>query len=207
MMTNKTTVYVFDLDRTVIDSDHRVAAAMKPNGDLCLNTYRKGQTRENIFKDTLLPLYKVMRHLIETGEQVVICTARALTKADYLFLRKHCLKVPMICSRDQLPRRFGNAVAGKIWNMSDAEYKWQWCNWLKNWYKGATEFIMYDDLNTVLQKVQTLGFRTYNAIDVNELLETFLDIGYEMGYNDGIDSVMGSVTSIIEFERNEDLVA
>lgn len=197
---NHTKVYVFDLDRTVIDSDHRVAAAMDKDGNLNIAKYREGQTKENIMKDSLLPLAEVMKNLIASGEQVVICTARALTKSDYYYLKKHCLKVPMICSRDQLPRRFGNKVAGKIWDMKDAEYKWQWLNFLKNWYKGPTEFILFDDLEGVLVQARSLGFRAYNAIDVNTLLKEFMDIGYSMGYSDGVDDHMAGVVSVLDFE-------
>lgn len=201
-----TNVYIFDLDHTVIDSEHRIAQAMKPNGDLCLTKYRQGQTKENIFKDTLLPLCKVMLHLIEQGEQVVICTARALTKSDYHFLKVHGLKVPLILSRDQLPRRFGNAASRKIWQMGDGEYKWQWLHWLKSYYKGACKFTLYDDHPEVLRQARTLGVQTFDAIAVNELLTLFLDVGYEAGYADGvadIEAVMGSIETIIQFEEAE----
>ena len=123
-------VYIFDLDKTVINSDHRTPYLA--NGDLDLGAYRAKQTHSNIMRDQLLPLALYMQALIADGEKVVIVTARRMIKSDYIFLRKNGLKAAYICSRDQLFKRFDNDTAKMIYNLGDANYKWHWFNHLQN---------------------------------------------------------------------------
>ena len=67
-------IAVFDLDGTVIDSEHRTPN--KADGTLDLDGYFQLRTRENIFKDTLLPLAEIMKEMYDSGDyHIVICTA------------------------------------------------------------------------------------------------------------------------------------
>lgn len=197
-------VTIFDLDRTVIDSDQRTPY----NGqDLDLAGYRALQTHENIMQDTLLPLAKYMQALIQRGETVVIVTARRMIKSDYIYLRKNGCKAAYICSRDQLFKRFDNATATMIYNHGDANYKWHWFNHLQGRFPLA-QFTVYDDHKGVLEVAKSFGFQTYDAVAVNEMLTMFLDMGFEeglaQGFDEGyLDGQMSTVHQVINFESDE----
>ena len=121
------TVHIFDLDGTTIDSFHRVKPCLKSDGDLDIQMYRDHAcSHDQIKKDTLLPLAAYMQDLIQAGKPVVICTARKMSKTDYVFLRQNKIKPNFICSRDQLFKRFNSDHAKQIFYMKDADYKRHW---------------------------------------------------------------------------------
>lgn len=196
-------ITIFDLDKTVIDSDHRTPY----NGqDLDLAAYRKAQTHDNIMKDRLLPLATYMQDMIANGDAVVIVTARRMTKSDYIFLRKNGLKAVHICSRDQLFKRFDNATAKMIYNLGDSAYKWHWFNYLQQ-RSPMAQFTVYDDHTGVLQVAKSFGFRAYNAIDANDMLAHFLDVGFSMGYDKALEDLeinaLNTVHQILDFEEDQ----
>ena len=79
-------IAVFDLDGTVIDSDHR--ALTDSSGSIDLDNWRT-HTREQILSDTALPLIEFMREcIINPNVRVWICTSRNLGGADYELLQK-----------------------------------------------------------------------------------------------------------------------
>ena len=73
-------IFIFDLDGTTVDSRHRTSMPFN------LDYWNENATRENILKDALMPLSKKMVELIGFGYEVVICTARTLSKYDYEYL-------------------------------------------------------------------------------------------------------------------------
>lgn len=89
-------IYVYDLDGTVIDSEHRKLA--KADGSLDLEHWLENNTPEKIALDKLLPLADDMRTRQGT---IVICTARILQDADYEFLSRHGLRADYVLSRDE----------------------------------------------------------------------------------------------------------
>jgi len=195
-------ITIFDLDRTVIDSDHRTP--YDNDGNLDLAAYRDNQTHANIMNDTLLPLAKLMQSRIAQGETVVIVTARRMIKSDYIYLRKNGLKTAYTCSRDQLFKRFDNETASMIYNLNDANYKWHWFNHLQNRFPLAS-FTVYDDHKGVLKVAQSFGFQVYDAISVNSMLADFLDMGFEEGFVQGLDAgyldgEMSAIHQVIEFD-------
>lgn len=202
---NTKRVYIFDLDRTVINSDHRTP--YKDGQDLDLNAYRALQTHSNIMKDELLPLAQYMRLLMAQGETVVIVTARRMIKSDYIFLRKNGLRAVYICSRDKLFKCFDNATATMIYNLGDAAYKWHWFNHLQQRFPLA-QFTLYDDHKGVLQVAKTFGFHAFDAVAVNEMLALFLDMGFEEGFTQGLDQgyldgQMSTIHQAIIYDENE----
>ena len=62
----KNTIYIFDLDGTVIDSSHRFTG--NAEGKVNLEKWIADSTRENIFKDSLLPLAKFMKALMKANK-------------------------------------------------------------------------------------------------------------------------------------------
>ena len=97
----KKQIFIFDLDDTVIDSSHR-ATLKADNGQvvLDLDAWRRDSTRENIMKDSLLPLANFMRECISNPNTFVwVCTARNMQQADHDFLAKHELTPNLVLSR------------------------------------------------------------------------------------------------------------
>ncbi len=175
-MTKK--IIIFDLDHTVINSEHRVNPCILEGGDLDLNKYRnEACTREQVYKDTLLPLASVMLRYIAEGFQVVILTARHMFKHDYDFLKKVGMKTPLILSRDKLFKHFGGARAKTLYISGDAQYKGAYIELLKCKYP-LHELILYDDHKGVLAQAIRQGVRAVDAIRLNKRIETFNTVGF-----------------------------
>ncbi len=141
-------IAVFDLDGTVIDSTHRTPN--KADGTLDLDRYFELRTRENIFKDSLLPLAEIMKEMYESGDyHIVICTARDMTKDDYDFLDEHDLKYHEIFNRNNIRKKYH-------WGLPDDLYK---TKQLKK-YK-TTSYVFFDDAKPIIDT-----FRTYPNVSM-----------------------------------------
>ncbi|MEK9918734.1 MAG: hypothetical protein VW496_05000 [Pelagibacteraceae bacterium] len=88
---------IFDLDGTVIDSSHRQLT--QPDGTLNLQAWRDRCTPAMIAQDGELPLIHWARECIARGYEVIACTAREMSAADYDWLREHGLEFSAILSR------------------------------------------------------------------------------------------------------------
>ena len=148
---------IFDLDETVINSKHRTPYF--ENGDLDLARYKAMQTHKNIFKDTLLPLAKIMKREYKAGKTIIILTAREMTKSDYHFLKFHNLKSHVILSR--------NNIESEHFNLTDSEYKLRHLKIANIDIKNA---IMYDDNRKVKSVLRKHGLTVQCAIKVNKKL-------------------------------------
>lgn len=187
------TVHIFDLDGTTIDSFHRVAPCLKPDGDLDLQMYRDQACHHDLIQqDTLLPLAKYMQDLIQKGEKVAICTARKMSKTDYVYLRKAGMRVSTICSRDQLFKHFDPVLAKSIYHMKDAEYKRFYLQRLQVLFP-LHNIVIYDDHDGVLQMARELGVIAYDAKEVNQIIEA----SYKIGYSDAIEDYENEIEDIL----------
>ena len=152
------TIMIFDLDDTVINSTHRTPRNV--DGSVKLNEFLKMATRENIFKDTLLPLAKEMKRAIARGDFVVVATARRMTKADYDFLDEYGIKPSIVLSRSDNES-----------NKPDADLKWNKLTRLFNLKQFQnSQKIMFDDNKSVLSKMRENGLVALNSIKVNKRL-------------------------------------
>ena len=88
--------FIFDLDMTTVDSSHRQHYV---GGVLDLPRWKRDSTPANIMRDSLLPLARHWRSAFRAGAEIVVCTAREMTPADYEFLRAHGLHYHAILSR------------------------------------------------------------------------------------------------------------
>ena len=187
-------LHVFDLDGTVIDSFHRVKPCLRPDGDLDLHLYKSTAcTHDQIMGDRLLPLAAHMKQMIASGEKVAICTARLLTNSDYYYLRKNGLRVNTICSRDQLGKHFDHSLVKAIYGMKDADYKRAYFQRLQTLYP-LHNLIIYDDHDGVLETAETLGLQTFNARDINQMIEA----AYRSGFSDASDDYENEIDSLLQ---------
>ena len=197
------TLHIFDLDGTTIDSFHRVKPCLKENGDLDLQMYRDQACQHDLVKqDALLPLAKYMQDLIQAGKPVVICTARKMSKSDYVFLRQNKIKPSFICSRDQLFKRFNSDHARQIYRMKDADYKRHWLQYLQGMYP-LHNMIIYDDHDGVLQMAQDFGIMALDA----KALNSISNAGYASGFLDAWDQFESEADEIIQDVINGMMVA
>lgn len=188
------TLHIFDLDGTTIDSFHRVAPCLSQGGDLNLQMYRDHACQHDLIQmDTLLPLAKYMRTLMQQGKPVVICTARKMSKTDYVYLRKNKMKPSFICSRDQLFKRFPLDHAKQIYNMKDADYKRHWLQYLQSMYP-LHNMIIYDDHEGVLKMASEFGITALDA----KALNSISDASYTEGFADAWDQFEAEADEIIQ---------
>jgi hypothetical protein len=142
------TIYGFDLDSTVICSKHRAKIV---NGKLDLEDWI-AHTREQILRDSLLPLGKFMIHLLNQNREVFICTARYMQKADFDLLEKLGLGgVKVIISRAKGDDR------------EDAEYKRDRIGkaYREVLAKGG-EILFFDDKESIRNELNSIGIKTFN---------------------------------------------
>ena len=152
------TIMIFDLDDSVINSTHRTPR--NADGSVKLNEFLKMSTRENIFKDTLLPLAKEMKRAIARGDFVVVATARNMTKADFDFLEENGIKPNIVLSRSD------NEA-----NKPDADLKFNKLVRLFNLKQFQnSQKIMFDDNKSVLSKMRENGLIALNSIKINKRL-------------------------------------
>lgn len=149
---------IFDLDFTLINSGKRTPLV---NGSLDLVSYRKMQTRENIFRDTHEPLLKPFKNLVRNkNHRIVICTARYMLKADYDYLSFHGIKCDLLLNR--------NAASKEISELNDGEYK---LALLKEAGIIFEEAILFDDSPKVKSVLRKHGLTVICAIKTNKRLK------------------------------------
>jgi len=90
---------IFDLDGTVINSEHRQLSL--PDGRIDLVHWRENSTPEKIARDSLLPLAKFWRVMQSAHFHIIVCTARVMTTDDYTFLARHGLCYNVCLSRKE----------------------------------------------------------------------------------------------------------
>jgi len=149
-------VIIFDLDDTVINSRHR--QPNKPDGTLDLQAYFAMKTRENIFRDTLLPLAKEMQRLY-TDNYIIVCTSRNMDIHDYDYLTKYNLPYhKMLCRRhmEMTPDAvLKTRLLGSFLSLRQFKRKHK---------------VMFDDAKPVITAIRKMGIPCLNSIAVNNRL-------------------------------------
>lgn len=151
---------IWDLDGTLIDSNHRKATL--PDGSLDLAHWFENNTPEKIAKDTLLPLINPMRKLAKRqGIYTMICTARHFQAADWHFLTRHNIPYDAVLHRE----------AGDM--RPDAEMK---LDYLRQFFGTAgfplrgSKIMMIDDNQSVLRTLALAGITCFDAVKLNDRL-------------------------------------
>lgn len=147
-------IRIYDLDGTIIDSSHR--AKYDDNGILDLDHWRENNTKENIFKDDLLPMYWQLVSDYKAGDIIILCTARELNKWDWEYIHSMGIYYDYVKSRP-----IGETV-------SDWKLKRDLLNPffnLKPFQKLAKYF--YDDNELNLAQLSDMGATCCNAREWN----------------------------------------
>ena len=148
-------IVIYDLDGTIIDSSHRIR--LQENGSLDLEHWKQNSTKENIFKDDLLPLYWQLVSDYKQGNYIVLCTARELGKWDYEYLHSMGIYYDKIISRPK-----GNTTVDHVLKKSQLRYFWN----LKPFRNIRKSF--YDDNENNLNAINQLGMgNCFNAEEWN----------------------------------------
>ena len=151
------TVFIFDLDGTIIDSEHRTPRDKQ--GKLILNEWFRLATWDNIEKDTLLPLARLFRFLKRRHTPMLVCTARTLTDADKRFFAKHAIGCKYTLSRPKGDTRPDSQLKRE---MLEEFFSTRWQNHKK---------IMFDDNQEVLREVAKIGIIARDAVKSNNHME------------------------------------
>lgn len=154
-------IFIFDLDGTVIDSSHRQGES--------LADWFEMNTRENIFKDVVLPLGKRITDLYERGFKVLICTSRSLSKADLEYLQD-ILYVPY--GVKLISRRLGD-------NTPSFTMKKKKLSYLENFKHSRDKIkILIDDEEQNLLSFEELGQNCYGMFpdQAEHFIEVVLDV-------------------------------
>lgn len=153
-------ILIFDLDETVIDSRHRTPN--NPDGTLNLSAYMEKHTPENVAKDTLLPLARILKNAFGNGSYIVILTARDMKECDYEYLAANGIRFNKIMSRDK--------ASATHYKLSDGEYKLRWIrNFLNLKQFAKLPAVMFDDAKPVKSTLRKL-FPVLCAHKMNERL-------------------------------------
>ena len=145
---------IFDLDYTVIDSSHR--QRLKPCGDLDLDHWIANRSnRELVFRDSLLPLAGYMRSVYERAN-IIVCTSRVMSRADWDFLRHHGLQFDDALHREESDMR------------ADAPYKVGKIRGLMNSLSlDPRTMTMFDDHAGVRAAVSGMGIACIDPLPIN----------------------------------------
>ena len=148
-------IRIYDLDGTIIDSSHR--ARHDENGKLDLDHWKRNNTKENIFKDDLLPMYWQLVHDYKQGNIIILCTARELNEYDYEYIHSMgiyydyitCRKVGETTADWKLKRRLLNP----FFNLKPFRL-------LEKWF--------FDDNENNLKAIENMGAISINAREWNK---------------------------------------
>ena len=145
--------FIFDLDGTTIDSDHRLGET--------LADWRRMNTPANIMRDTPLPLAEQMRQAIRDGLDVVILTSRVMGHADRLWLHTHGMVARVILSRDiNDTRPAGEYKLAKLHELAvDRRVSFR---------DLAASVVMWDDDSDVQQTLKNAGIRVVDPVQFNQ---------------------------------------
>ena len=151
-------VNVFDLDFTLIDSEHRYNKYGDANKGLDLDYWLDHSTEKYIMKDKLLPLTKIYFEFKKTNFINIAVTARTMSNADYKFLKENDLHFDMILHRENsqdLDHVLKEKRLDKLFKETDLK-----------------PFLAFDDKEENLEIFKKFGFSCMNAVKMNEVLST-----------------------------------
>ena len=153
--------FIFDLDQTVIDSNHRRVCNI--DGTIDLAHWRENSTPELIFQDSLLPLATQWKRAKAKGAEIVVCTAREMSEADYDFLSFHGLEWDAMLSRPEGDRTPDDILKERMLRQYAAERGIAWQRFIKF-------SVMWDDCEKVINRLTESNLVVHNSNYINKVL-------------------------------------
>ena len=148
-------LFIFDLDGTVINSEHRTPRL--PDGSVDVHGFLAMKNRKMVFRDTLLPLARTMRQAhADPDVTVAVCTSRTMHEMDLHYLRFHKLGHDIMLHR----------IKGDF-DTPDADLKTGLIQPLLDKFRAA---VMFDDNLSVIDAIRKLGVRVINSTFHNQRL-------------------------------------
>lgn len=148
-------LFIFDLDGTVINSDHRTPRL--PDGSVDVHGFLAMKNRKMVFRDTLLPLARTMRQAYADPDvTVAVCTSRTMHEMDLHYLRFHRLNHDIMLHRTK-----GD------FDTPDADLKTGLIQPLLDKFRAT---VMFDDNLSVIDAIRKLGVRVINSTFHNQRL-------------------------------------
>jgi phosphoglycolate phosphatase-like HAD superfamily hydrolase len=144
---------IFDLDGTIICSKHRYRSL--ENGGIDLPYWIQSNTRENCFKDTVLPAIRTIRSDYKNGCNIIICTARVLSKWDFEFF--DFMNIPFHHMLDRRDSILGDA------DLKELRLRNYCSNNGISWAKFCQTSMFFEDADTVLERMEKIGIPTIDA--------------------------------------------
>ena len=148
-------IMIYDLDGTIIDSSHR--ARYDENGKLDLEHWKENNTKENIFNDNLLPMWKQLQMDYKQGHIIILCTARELGKWDWEYIHSMGIYYDYVKSRKEgettVDWKLKKRLLNPFFNLKP--------------FKKAEKFF-YDDNQLNLGAIQDMGGISINAKEWND---------------------------------------
>jgi hypothetical protein len=148
-------LFIFDLDGTVIDSEHRTPRL--PCGGVDVKAFLDLKSRATVFRDRLLPLARVMRQAHANPDvSVAVCTSRSMSDLDLHYLKFHRLGYDIMLHRTK-----GD------FDTPDGVLKVGLLSPLLDKFRAA---VMFDDNLSVIESVRAIGVRVINSTLHNQRL-------------------------------------
>ena len=145
-------LFIFDLDDTTINSQHRQGETLADW--IALNT------PENVARDSLLPLADSWKTIDQSRDDVVIMTSRVIADADLAFLAGAGLRYRFIYSRPMGSMIPCGQLKAAMVRQCARDLGWSLARLTKQAY-------MFDDSGEVREALTAMGVRCYNPISYN----------------------------------------
>ena len=145
-------LFIFDLDGTAIDSNHRQGETLADW--IALNT------PENVARDSLLPLADSWKTIDQSRHDVVIMTSRVIADADLAFLARSGLRYRFIYSRPEGSMIPCGQLKSAMVRQCAKDLGWSLARFTQQAY-------MFDDSEEVRESLTAMGVRCYNPISYN----------------------------------------
>lgn len=153
---------IFDLDKTVINSNHRYATLS--NGDIDLPHWKRNCTPKQIALDTLLPFADFMAaQYAVKGNMIAICTARVMSPFDWKFLNDNSSKIPFHYA---MHRPEGCTTADATLKKQQILKLFKELNLSP--FQIRNSVAIYDDNPTVLEMAWKLGITGHCSVKLNK---------------------------------------
>ncbi len=172
------TIYLYDLDNTLVNSSHR--QHLDDNGDLIVDQWVKDSIPELIKKDTInFPILEILKHTERRSDSLNICiTSRVMQKADYDFLDSYDITFDKFLHRGSGMMLHLKSVANSL---TDEQLK---SVLLENYFRLNNHRAGwgFDDKPYILDVFKRFGFKTV----LSDLL-----LNNDVDYRDVITEIKG----------------